>query len=797
MKTFITFTLFVLYFHVSGQKAIFLHHSTGNGVYVVGKVPTWISTYNSSHGTNYKISDRSYPNTPYTWANYPYDYWNLWINGTCDSSNPNIECLNTLCTNFDVIIYKHCFPGARIVIDDAVSAINSSKRTLGNYKLQYRALRTLMDSYPQNKFIIWTLAPLHRLDTNEENAARAKEFVGWVKNEWLTEDGKVHPNIFIFDFWELAAESNPSPTNGKVNCLKYDYEKSHTENDSHPNKTANEYIGPKFAEFIVKVIETKIDYQVTQITVSGHGGVTSILSDKGSLQMEASITPDYASNKSVTWSISSGAESASISASGLLTAKKNGLVTVKAQANDGSGIYGTKEITISNQITKVSSITVTGFNNATNISVEKGTLQLQTAVLPADATDKTVTWSISAGESLATLSPNGLLSALKNGNVTVKALAGDGSGVYGTLVITLSNQGPKVVSIKIKSVSGDSTINTDNGTLQLMADILPEDAYNKTIAWSISIGDTLASISTDGLLTAIKSGTVVVKARANDGSGIYGIKNIYITNQGARVTSIIVKGVDNNSSITENKGTLQMLVEVYPEIAINKDVIWSILSGGSFASISTNGLLTAIQNGTVIVKALAKDSSGVFGTKEINITGQQELIKVSSISINGANNKNSISEKGGTLQLEASVTPSNANDKAVTWSITSGSTFGNLSNSGLVTALKDGTMKAKATANDGSNVSGEMDVLITGQTTSNSGFESKALKFWPNPTTGALYFAGIEKPSKVLIFTLTGIKVLEGDIEEGYFDISNIERGCYIILVMNGNIALKDKLIIY
>jgi uncharacterized protein YjdB len=452
-----------------------------------------------------------------------------------------------------------------------------------------------MDSYPQNKFIIWTLAPLHRLVTTEQNAARAKEFVNWVKNTWLTEDGKQHPNIFIFDFWEYSAETNATPVNGMVNCLKYDYEISHTDDNSHPNKTANEYIGPKFAEFIVNVIETKINFQVTQIIVSGHGGATSISTDKGSLQMEASIIPDYASNKGVTWSISNGNEFASISTSGLLTAKKNGMVTIKAQANDGSGIFGTKEITITNQITKVSSITVTGFNNATNISIEKGTLQLQAAVLPVDATDKTVTWSISAGESLATISPNGLLSALKNGNVTVKALAGDGTGIYGTLVITLTNQGPKVTSVKIKSVSGDSIINTDNGTLQLIADILPVDAFNKAITWSISIGDTLASISTDGLLTAIKNGKVVVKAKANDGSGIYGIKNIYITNQRARVTSIIVKGTDNNSSITANKGTLQMLVEVSPEIAINKDVTWSILSGGSFASISTNGLLTSFR----------------------------------------------------------------------------------------------------------------------------------------------------------------------------------------------------------
>ncbi|MFY8020113.1 MAG: T9SS type A sorting domain-containing protein, partial [Bacteroidia bacterium] len=45
---------------------------------------------------------------------------------------------------------------------------------------------------------------------------------------------------------------------------------------------------------------------------------------------------------------------------------------------------------------------------------------------------------------------------------------------------------------------------------------------------------------------------------------------------------------------------------------------WSVLDT-SFASINQNGLLQAKKNGVVEVKALAKDGSGVFATKNINI----------------------------------------------------------------------------------------------------------------------------------------------------------------------------------
>lgn len=246
--------MFILSFSLFGQKVIFLHHSTGSGVYYDGNVAQWIANYNTANGTSYQISERSYPDTPYPWANYPYDYWKLWINGQCNNTDPDIECLDKLTQNFDVIIFKHCFPGASIQADDGNPLVSSEIKTINNYKLQYRALRTLMDSYPTKKFIIWTLVPLHRLATNPNEASRAKQFVDWVKTAWLTEDGKSHPNIHIFDFFSYAAESNPAPVNGQVNCLKYIYELDHNGNDSHPNLFANQTIGPIFAQFIVNTI---------------------------------------------------------------------------------------------------------------------------------------------------------------------------------------------------------------------------------------------------------------------------------------------------------------------------------------------------------------------------------------------------------------------------------------------------------------------------------------------------------------------------------------------------------------
>jgi hypothetical protein len=241
------------------QRIILLRHSTGGNLYQQGRVAKWFADYNSANGTSYNISMRAYPDSPYSWKNYPYDYWNLWVNpkGPANPGNPNIDTLENLAHDYDVIIWKHCFPGADIQPDTGSPSVSSSAKRIENYKLQYRAVREKLDSFPDTIFIVWTLVPLHRLSTTPKEALRARQFVDWIRNEWLTEDKKSHPNIFIFDFWKYMAEDRltTSHPNGLANTLLYKYEISHTRNDSHPNTLANQTVGPIFAQRIVDVIE--------------------------------------------------------------------------------------------------------------------------------------------------------------------------------------------------------------------------------------------------------------------------------------------------------------------------------------------------------------------------------------------------------------------------------------------------------------------------------------------------------------------------------------------------------------
>lgn len=161
----------------------------------------------------------------------------------------------------------------------------------------------------------------------------------------------------------------------------------------------------------------------------------------------------------------------------------------------------------------VKSIVIYGDNITDGVSS-----QLSSGIIPNNATNKDVTWSV-LDNSVALISNTGLLTAVSNGNVTVKATANDGSGVFSTRDISVTGYVGPAVLVQTINVSGSDI--TDGTSSQFLAEILPINASNKQITWSVSDSN-LAEINTDGLLTPKDNGTLTVIATAKDSSGIFG-----------------------------------------------------------------------------------------------------------------------------------------------------------------------------------------------------------------------------------------------------------------------------------
>jgi hypothetical protein len=240
------------------KKIVFLHHSTGHAVwkgqtnryiYKVtkkGDVQKYFDNYNRKNKTAYQISELTFPKSaPYGWNNYPYDYYNIWVKNAGNKPYLEEPTLEILTKEYDVIIFKHCFPVSRISEDTGLPNIDSDVKSIENYKLQYDALKNKMHEFPDNKFIVWTPAANTKSKTTEEEAARTCEFYNWMINEW-DEKGD---NIFIWDFYNYETEGGLYLTEGNAD----------SPGNSHPNIEFSARLAPLFSQFIIKVIESGIE----------------------------------------------------------------------------------------------------------------------------------------------------------------------------------------------------------------------------------------------------------------------------------------------------------------------------------------------------------------------------------------------------------------------------------------------------------------------------------------------------------------------------------------------------------
>jgi uncharacterized protein YjdB len=155
------------------------------------------------------------------------------------------------------------------------------------------------------------------------------------------------------------------------------------------------------------------------------------------MEMTAVVSPSNASNKGVAWSVEES-DYASITQTGLLTPLKNGTVTVKATALDGSAVYGTKQIIISNQNVTIQALSLTTSTGSDRLFYYGHQLTIIPSFTPGDASNKKITWSVD-NPNYATIDQNGVLTSgyTKNKSVVVAARTNDGSGIIATIEIRI------------------------------------------------------------------------------------------------------------------------------------------------------------------------------------------------------------------------------------------------------------------------------------------------------------------------------------------------------------------------
>lgn len=307
--------------------------------------------------------------------------------------------------------------------------------------------------------------------------------------------------------------------------------------------------------------------QPTSLTLNVQNNApATITTDGGTLQLVAAVLPETASQE-IVWNILSGSELITFDSSGLVTALNNGTVTIQATSTSTASVSATIEITITNQVVAPASLAISVAGSAAaEISTNAGTLQLTAAVLPANA-DQTVTWSITEGAEFASVNENGLVTAVANGTVTVQAVSTVDATILNTIEIAITNQVIMPESIEISYAEDDSAIFYKDGTIQLYAEVLPEEA-SQEVTWTIIDGEGFASIDENGLVTGIEDGIATVQAISVADNTIIETLEITVKNQNLEsaapycqaavqydvepITKVVFAGIDNATNAAVN-----------------------------------------------------------------------------------------------------------------------------------------------------------------------------------------------------------------------------------------------------
>jgi uncharacterized protein YjdB len=272
-------------------------------------------------------------------------------------------------------------------------------------------------------------------------------------------------------------------------------------------------------------------------------------------------------------------------------------------------------------------------------------------------------------------------------------------------------------------------------TSQLTATVSPTNATNKTIIWSSS-NSNVASVNSNGLVTGVAAGTATVTARSQDGnfSATSAITVTQTTSSLSIANFVLINAGNNTEILTLTNGT-QLLSSQVGSLSLNVKVntnpttvgsVFISLSGPVNATRTENGAPYALfgdnngdytgrtlPNGNYTLSATPYSGTNRSGTVGASTTIQFSIVTSTTVAVTGITvtpSSTSI-EVGGSQQITATVSPSNATNKSVTWE-TSNSSVANVNSSGLVTALAAGSATITARTQDG-NFTASSNITIT------------------------------------------------------------------------------------
>ena len=216
-------------------------------------------------------------------------------------------------------------------------------------------------------------------------------------------------------------------------------------------------------------------------------------------RLEALVTPQGAQADDLQWS--SSRKSVATVEDGTVTAVSEGKAVITVSCNGGK-LVAECEVTVAKQPEEKVLVSSIKMSSELELTVGASSV-LNVAVLPEDAADKTVTFSVEGD--CVSVDQTGKVVALEEGTAVVTATANDGSGVTAECNVTVvgvpSDEDIKAVMIKAEGNASDVQVGKE---LQLSIECTPEGAVPNTVSWTID-NPSLAQVTQTGIVKGIEA----------------------------------------------------------------------------------------------------------------------------------------------------------------------------------------------------------------------------------------------------------------------------------------------------
>lgn len=332
----------------------------------------------------------------------------------------------------------------------------------------------------------------------------------------------------------------------------------------------------------------------------------------------------------------------------------------------------------------------------TELNIVKGDQEaLSATIYPDNAADKKVYWTTS-NRAVATVDQDGIVTAVAGGTAKITARSSN-ANVYAECIVNVK------VPVENIVLNQKEVTMLANETYILAPIISPDDATTKDVQWSTS-NKQVCLVTDDGLLIGLKQGRAIITALIKDEYGTHTATCTVVVPESLLVDVTEVRL--NKSQMTIQKGERENLVAtVYPDDATNKSVVWTS-SNKSVAIVNANGRVTALTPGTTKI-TVTTVNGGETATCDVIVT-DAEKVNVTGVSLN----KTKLNlAKGDTENLVATIAPTNATNKNMTWT-SSNEDVAFVNNSGKITAAGKGKATITVTTEDGQKTA-TCDVTVT------------------------------------------------------------------------------------